>query len=125
MAYPDSLAHAIDALQVWVHSRPSWLLLTGDSVRINESLDALEELWAGTKHGSVIRVSPSMTPADITRVSTSFNHDRSDATWEDGSALGDDVPEHNAPRHDGLVIIHNAHLLEVDTAAAVAQHFSA
>ena len=44
MAYPDSLAHAIDALQVWVHSRPSWLLLTGDSVRINESLDALGEL---------------------------------------------------------------------------------
>lgn len=124
MAYPDSLAHAIDALQVWVHSRPSWLLLTGDSVRINESLDALGELCAGTKHGSVIRVSPSMTPTDITRVSTSFNHDRSDVAREDGGALGNDVPERNAPRRDGLVIIHNAHLLEVDTAAAVAQHFS-
>ena len=124
MAHPDSLAHAIDALQVWVQARPSWLLLTGDSVRINESLDVLGELWADTKHGSVIRVSPSMTPADVTQVSTSFNHDRSDVARGDGSALGDDVPERNAPQRDGLVIIHNAHLLEVDTAAAVAQHFS-
>ena len=82
MAYPDSLARAIDALQVWVQSRPSWLLLTGDSVRINESLDALGELWADTKHGSVIRMSPSMTPTDITRMSTSFNHDRSDVARE-------------------------------------------
>lgn len=125
MAYPDSLAHAIDALQVWVQSRPSWLLLTGDSVRINESLDALGELWADTKHESVIRMSPSMTPTDVTRVSTSFNHDRSDVARGDGVPLTDDVPERNAPQRDGLVIIHNAHLLEVDTAAAVAQHFSA
>lgn len=124
MAHPDSLAHAIDALQVWVQSRPSWLLLTGDSVRINESLDALGELWSGGKHGSVIRVSPSMTPADITRVSTSFNHDRSDVARESEVAPRGHVPGRNAPQRDGLVIIHNAHLLEVDTAAAVAQHFS-
>ncbi|WP_406605794.1 VWA domain-containing protein [Corynebacterium kroppenstedtii] len=125
MAYPDSLARAIDALQVWVQSRPSWLLLTGDSVRINESLDALGELWADTKHGSVIRMSPSMTPTDITRMSTSFNHDRSDVAREAEVAPRGDVPGRNAPQRDGLVIIHNAHLLEVDTAAAVAQHFSA
>lgn len=125
MAHPDSLAHAIDALQVWVQSRPSWLLLTGDSVRINESLDALGELWAAAKHGPVIRMSPSMTPSDITRISTSFNHDRSDVAGDDGAALKDDGPERNAPESDVLVIIHNAHLLEVDTAAAIAQHFSA
>ncbi|MDO4914870.1 hypothetical protein, partial [Corynebacterium sp.] len=113
MAHPDSLAHAIDALQVWVQAHPSWLLLTGDSVRINESLDALGELWAGMKHGSVIRVSPSMTPADVTRMSTSFNHERSDVEGDDGGALRGDGLEHNAPQRDGLVIIHNAHLLEV------------
>lgn len=124
MAYPGSLAHAIDALQVWVQSRPSWLLLTGDSVRINESLDALGELWADTKHESVIRMSPSMTPPDITRMSTSFNHDQSDVAREAEVAPRGDVPGRNAPQRDGLVIIHNAHLLEVDTAAAIAQHFS-
>ncbi|WP_340055150.1 VWA domain-containing protein [Corynebacterium parakroppenstedtii] len=124
MAYPDSLAHAIDALQVWVQSRPSWLLLTGDSVRINESLDALGELWADTKHESVIRMSPSMTPPDITRMSTSFNHDQSDVAREAEVAPRGDVPGRNAPQRDGLVIIHNAHLLEVDTTAAIAQHFS-
>ncbi|WP_340051980.1 VWA domain-containing protein [Corynebacterium parakroppenstedtii] len=124
MAYPDSLAHAIDALQVWVQSRPSWLLLTGDSVRINESLDALGKLWADTKHESVIRMSPSMTPPDITRMSTSFNHDQSDVAREAEVAPRGDVPGRNAPQRDGLVIIHNAHLLEVDTTAAIAQHFS-
>lgn len=125
MAHPDSLAHAIDALQVWVQACPSWLLLTGDSVRINESLDTLGELWADTKHKSVIRISPSMTPTDITRMSASFIHDRSDVTEEDGVARSGDASECSATEGDVLVIIHNAHLLEVDTAAAVAQHFSA
>mgnify|MGYP007013224718 FL=1 len=125
MAHPDSLAHTIDGLQVWVQSRPSWLLLTGDSVRINESLDALEQLWAAMKHGSVIRISPSMTPTDVTRVCMPFIHGQSEATREDGVAPENGVCESSASRGSGLIIIHNAHLLEVDTAAAITQHFSA